>query len=68
MSALPASARLIDYGVRFSKPVVVDPEAGAELSVGARVGAVEEDAVRIDLTVRSGEVTVLLKAQLRVAL
>ena len=68
IAALPAEARLIDYGVRFTKPVVVDPETGADVHVLAKVGAVDESAARIDLTVKTGETTVLVKAQLRVAL
>ena len=34
--------------------------------VVAKVGAIADDAVRIDLTVTHGEVTVLGKAQVRV--
>lgn len=67
VAALPASARILDYGVRFARPVVVDPEHGADLDVLAKVGAVDDDAVRIDLTVKHGDTTVLVKAQLRVA-
>lgn len=76
VAALPADARLVDYGVRFTKPVVVDPDAGADVHVLAKVGRVEEESVRIDLTVAhlttDGDTpvstTVLVKAQLRVAL
>lgn len=68
VAALPADARLIDYGVRFTKPVVVDPEDGADVHVFAKVGAVDETSARIDLTVKAAETTVLVKAQLRVAL
>lgn len=68
VAALDPSARIIDYGVRFTKPVVVDPETGADVHVIATVGAVDETAARIDLKVTSGEVTVLVKAQLRVAI
>jgi len=60
------SGRILEYGVRFTRPVVVDPETGAELRIVAKVGAIEEDAVRIDLTVTHGETTVLGKAQVRV--
>jgi acyl dehydratase len=67
VAALDPAARIIDYGVRFTKPVVVDPETGADVHVLATVGAVDEDAARIDLKVTSGEATVLVKAQLRVA-
>jgi hypothetical protein len=54
--------------VRFTKPVLVDPESGADVHVVAKVGVVDEDSARIDLTVKSAETTVLVKAQLRVAL
>ncbi|MCW4386009.1 MaoC family dehydratase [Salinibacterium sp. SYSU T00001] len=57
-----------DYQVRFTRPVVVDPEIGAVISVVATVGAVDEEGARIDLTVKHGEQTVLGKAQVRVAL
>ena len=60
------SGRILDYGVRFTRPVVVDPESGADVAVTAKVGAVDDDALRIDLTVASGETTVLGKAQVRV--
>src|SRR3954451_12307290 len=44
---------VVDYQVRFSRPVVVpDDDAGAELTVRGRVAAVGEDGrVRVDLTV-----------------
>ncbi len=60
------SGRILDYGVRFTRPVVVDPETGADLQIVAKVGAIEEDAARIDLTVTFGGTTVLGKAQVRV--
>ncbi|MFC7788929.1 MaoC/PaaZ C-terminal domain-containing protein [Microbacterium sp. MAHUQ-60] len=68
LAALPADVRLIDYGVRFTKPVVVDAATGADVHVIAKVGMVDEESARIDLTVKSAETTVLVKAQLRVAL
>ncbi len=60
------SGRIIDYGVRFTRPVVVDPESGADVVVAATVGQVDDEFLRIDLTVSAGETTVLGKAQLRV--
>ncbi len=60
------SGRILDYGVRFTRPVVVDGESGADVTVTAKVGAVDDDALRIDLTVAAGETTVLGKAQVRV--
>lgn len=67
VAALDPAARVLDYGVRFTKPVVVDPEHGADLHVVATVGAVDDAAIRVDLKVTFGETTVLVKAQLRVA-
>ena len=61
------AGRIVDYGVRFTKPVVVDPVDGADIHVVATVGAVDEEAARIDLKVTFDETTVLVKAQLRVA-
>ena len=63
---LSDSGRILDYGVRFTRPVVVDPEAGADLVIVAKIGAVEDDALRIDLTVTFDGTTVLGKAQVRV--
>lgn len=60
------SGRILEYGVRFTRPVVVDPEDGADVTVVAKVGAVDADAVRIDLTVSAAGTTVLGKAQVRV--
>ncbi|GAA2886545.1 MaoC/PaaZ C-terminal domain-containing protein [Microbacterium esteraromaticum] len=68
LSALPVGTEVVDYGVRFTKPVVVDAETGADVHIVAKVGAVDETAARIDLTVKAAETTVLVKAQLRVAL
>jgi acyl dehydratase len=61
--------RIRDYQVRFTRPVVVDPQAGAEVAVAARVGQLDAEArvARIDLTVKVGDDTVLGKAQVRVS-
>ncbi|GAB3585669.1 MaoC/PaaZ C-terminal domain-containing protein [Leifsonia lichenia] len=61
-------ARVADYQVRFTRPVVVDPAEGADVSVVAKVGQVDADAraARIDLTVTFADATVLGKAQVRV--
>jgi acyl dehydratase len=61
---------VVEYGVRFTRPVVVDPADGAELAVTATVGAVDAEAgtARIDLTVTAGSGTVLGKAQAHVRL
>ena len=55
-----------DFQVRFTRPVVVDPSEGASVTVVAKVGAIEETATRIDLTVTFNDETVLGKAQVRV--
>ena len=58
-------AAVVDYSVRFTKPVVVPPTGYAELKVVATVGLIEEEysRVRIDLTTTFEENTVLGKAQ-----
>jgi acyl dehydratase len=61
-------ARIIDYQVRFTRPVPVDAADGALIDVVAKVGAVEDGVARIDLTVTFDEKTVLGKAQVRVSL
>lgn len=63
-------ARVIDYQVRFTRPVPVDATDGALVTVVAKVGAIDPDAAvaRIDLTVSFNEQTVLGKAQARVSL
>ncbi len=66
--ALGDTGRIVEYGVRFTRPVVVDPIDGAELSVVGTVGAVAEETARIDLTVKHGDTTVLGKAQVTVRL
>lgn len=66
IAALGDSSAITDYGVRFTRPIVVDPEHGADVSVLAKVGAVDESSTRIDLTVKHADTTVLVKAQLRV--
>ncbi|CAH0154009.1 hypothetical protein SRABI76_00863 [Microbacterium oxydans] len=67
VAALEPGTRILDYGVRFTKPVVVDPVDGADVHVLATVGAVDGESARIDLKVTFDETTVLVKAQLRVA-
>ena len=59
---------VLEYGVRFTRPVVVDPATGARVSVLATVGALDEGVARIDLTVTVNGETVLGKAQAKVAL
>jgi acyl dehydratase len=59
------SGKVIDYGVRFTKPVFVDARAGADVLVIGKIGAIdlENNTVRIDLSASSAEVAVLGKAQ-----
>jgi acyl dehydratase len=63
-------ARVLDYQVRFTRPVPVDVDLGAVMTVVAKVGALEAETgvARIDLTVTFNAVTVLGKAQARVSL
>jgi len=63
---LGTKGRVIDYGVRFTRPVLVDAESGADVTVETKVGAVMDDAARFDLTVTFGGETVLGKAQVQV--
>ena len=62
------SGKVLDYRVRFTRPVFVEATDGATVVVVAKVGAVEENAARIDLTVSYNDQTVLGKAQVRVSL
>lgn len=64
------AGKVIDYGVRFTKPVVVDPAEGAVVTVTGKIGEINADAgeVRVDLTVIFNETAVLGKAQARVRL
>lgn len=62
--------RVIEYSVRFTRPVVVpDDGVGALLEVGATVTEVLDDGTaRIAITARSGDEGVLGKAVARVRL
>ena len=59
------AAKVVDYGVRFTKPVVVPPQGFAQISVKATVGTLDEEnqKARIDLTTAFDQNTVLGKAQ-----
>lgn len=56
---------IVEYGVRFTRPVVVpDDDRGARVEVTAVVAEKREDGtVRIDITAKSRDLTVLGKAQ-----
>ncbi len=59
------SGKVIDYGVRFTKPVYVPADAVAEVIVVGKIGAIDlvNRTVRVDLTASCQAVTVLGKAQ-----
>lgn len=60
-----SSAAVVDYSVRFTKPVVVPADGAARVSVTATVAVIEQESsrVRIDLTTTYEGNTVLGKAQ-----
>jgi acyl dehydratase len=60
--------RVLEYGVRFTKPVVVPPEGTVLLALEAKVGQLAEGEARIDVTAKVGDQTVLGRAQVRVRL
>lgn len=64
------SAKILDYGVRFTKPVVVPAAGSATLNITATVAQLDEEAnkVRVDLTCSFEENNVLGKAQVWVQL
>lgn len=57
--------RIVDYGVRFTKPVFVDAVAGAVLVVSAKIGEIdaEKSLARIDISATAADTAVLGKAQ-----
>lgn len=59
------AAKILDYGVRFTKPVPVSGSASTNLKVVATIGALDEESqrARVDLTTSYEETTVLGKAQ-----
>ncbi|GAB3039231.1 MaoC/PaaZ C-terminal domain-containing protein [Parafrigoribacterium mesophilum] len=61
-------AKIVDYQVRFTRPVPVNVADGATVLVTATVGALNEDTARIDLSVVAGGATVLGKARVTVRL
>ena len=64
------SGKIIDYQVRFTKPVLVDAAKGATLVVNATVVEIDQEAkiARIDLSATCDDVVVLGKAQVRVSI
>ena len=53
---------VIDYSVRFSKPVLVDAHDGAELNVSAEVVEVEEGKAKLAIKAVFNEQTVMAKS------
>ena len=64
------AGKVIDYGVRFTKPVFVDAAEGAVVVVTGKIGEIdaENGVVRVDLSVVYNETSVLGKAQAKVRL
>lgn len=69
-------SRLVDYGVRFTRPVVVSDAAGsldndgADIEITGKIGAIDAEAgtARIDLTATFDGQTVLGRARATVRL
>jgi acyl dehydratase len=64
------AGRVIDYGVRFTKPVLVDATDGAVLIISGAIAEIdlEGKTARVDLTTVFNDTVVLGKAQVRVRL
>jgi acyl dehydratase len=57
-------ADLVEYGVRFTKPVVVpDDDKGASVTFSAKVDKVADGLAEIDITAIAGEEKVLGRAR-----
>jgi acyl dehydratase len=57
-------AELVEYGVRFTKPVVVpDDDKGASVTFSAKVDKVADGLAEIDITAIAGEEKVLGRAR-----
>lgn len=58
-------AKVVDYGVRFTKPVLVPAAGSAELRVSAKIGQIDHEVsrVRVDITTEFEGNTVLGKSQ-----
>ena len=57
-------ADLVEYGVRFTKPVVVpDDDKGASVTFSAKVDKVADGLAEIDITAVAGEEKVLGRAR-----
>lgn len=64
------AGKILDYGVRFTKPVVVPPKGHALINVVATIAQLDEETkrARVDLTTSFEENNVLGKAQVWVQL
>ena len=60
--------RVLEYGVRFTRPVPVPPEGTVRLELEAKVGQLQDGEARIDVTAKVDGQTVLGRAQVRVSL
>ena len=62
--------RVLDYQVRFTKPVLVDAAEGAILTVTGKIGEIDAESgtARVDLAAVFNETTVLAKSQVWVRL
>lgn len=71
---LGTAGTILEYGVRFTRPVLVGPEDGTVVTVTATLGAVTSDETsgdteaRVDITATVDGSTVLGKARVRVGL
>jgi acyl dehydratase len=62
-------AAVVEYGVRFTRPVVVPNDGGAELEVTGKVAELDDAGLaRVELTVTSGGAKVLGLVRVLVAL
>lgn len=66
---LDGRGEVLEYGVRFTRPVLVPPQGAVDLVVSATVGVLPGDGTaRVDLTARVDGQTVLGRAQVLVRL
>ncbi|MBD2758025.1 MaoC family dehydratase N-terminal domain-containing protein [Yimella sp. cx-573] len=56
------ASRVVEYGVRFSAPVVVEYDSATPLSVSGVIKKIEGDRVVVELTATQGETKVLSRA------
>ena len=60
--------RVLEYGVRFTRPIAVPAEGTVRLELEAKVGQLQDGEARIDVTAKVDGQTVLGRAQVRVAI